>query len=228
MFNAPGLALCDTVSSPFWVNVNLKVVMDKEVNMQRLMLRILLVGLAAFFLYACGYNTMQQNEEAVFSAWGNVESNLQRRADLIPNLVETVKGYAAHERETLEGVIEARKRALSVSVSSKDLSNPDAMVWLQSAQGDLSSALSRLMVVVERYPDLKASQNFLDLQSQLEGTENRIAVARQRYNLAVQAFNASIRKFPNNLTNRFLLNLDRKTYFNADGETTAVPAVTFQ
>jgi LemA protein len=187
-----------------------------------------IAAVAIFCISGCGYNQLQQLEEATFKAWADVEATLQRRADLIPNLVETVKGYAAHERETLEGVIEARKRALSVSVSSKDLSNPDAMVWLQSAQGDLSSALSRLMVVVERYPDLKASQNFLDLQSQLEGTENRIAVARQRYNQAVEAFNASIRKFPNNLTNRFILNLDRKTYFNADAEASAVPAVAFQ
>ena len=141
MFNAPGLALCDTVSSPFWVNVNLKVVMDKEVNMQRLMLRILLVGLAAFFLYACGYNTMQQNEEAVFSAWGDVESNLQRRADLIPNLVEVVKGYAAHERETLEAVTNARAKATSVQLSASDLSDPAAMQMFQEAQGQLGSAL---------------------------------------------------------------------------------------
>ncbi len=187
-----------------------------------------ITAVAALCLSGCGYNQLQQLEEATFKAWADVEATLQRRTDLIPNLVETVKGYAAHERETLEGVVEARKRAVSVPFSSKDLSNPDAMAWLQAAQGELSSALSRLMVVVERYPDLKASHNFLDLQNQLEGTENRIAVARQRYNQAVEAFNASIRKFPNNLTNRFILNLDRKTYFNADGGPTAVPTVTFQ
>ena len=177
--------------------------------MHKSMLRIMLVGLATFFFYACGYNTMQQNEEAVFSAWGNVESNLQRRADLIPNLVETVKGYAAHERETLEAVTNARAKATSVQLSASDLSDPAAMQRLQAAQGALSSALARLMVVVERYPDLKANQNFKDLQNQLEGTENRINVARQRYNQSVETFNFSIRRFPNSLTNKLLLHLER-------------------
>ena len=135
--------------------------------MHKSIFRMMLVGLMVVFLYACGYNTMQQYEEAVFSAWGDVESNLQRRADLIPNLVETVKGYAAHERETLEAVINARAKATSVEVSAADLSNPAAMQQLQAAQGELSSALARLMVVVERYPDLKANQNFKDLQNQL-------------------------------------------------------------
>ena len=195
--------------------------------MHKSMLRIMLVGLATFFFYACGYNTMQQNEEAVFSAWGDVESNLQRRADLIPNLVEVVKGYAAHERETLEAVTNARAKATSVQLSASDLSDPAAMQRLQAAQGALSSALARLMVVVERYPDLKANQNFLDLQNQLEGTENRINVARQRYNQSVEKFNFSIRKFPNSLTNSLLLHLARKEYFKADAAAQQVPQVTF-
>ena len=195
--------------------------------MHKSMLRIMLVGLATFFFYACGYNTMQQNEEAVFSAWGDVESNLQRRADLIPNLVEVVKGYAAHERETLEAVTNARAKATSVQLSASDLSDPAAMQRLQAAQGALSSALARLMVVVERYPDLKANQNFLDLQNQLEGTENRINVARQRYNQAVEAFNFAIRKFPNSLTNSLMLHLERKEYFKADAAAQQVPTVTF-
>ncbi len=195
--------------------------------MRNLVFRILLVGLMGFFFYACGYNTMQQNEEAVFGAWGNVESNLQRRADLIPNLVEVVKGYAAHERETLEAVINARAKATSVNVSTSDLNNPAAMQQLQAAQGALSSALARLMVVVERYPDLKANQNFQDLQNQLEGTENRINVARQRYNQSVETFNFSIRKFPNSLTNKLLLQLERKEYIKAEEGAQGAPEVKF-
>lgn len=187
----------------------------------------MIVVLMVVFLYACGYNTMQQNEEAVFSAWGGVESNLQRRADLIPNLVETVKGYAAHERETLEAVINARAKATSVEVSASDLSNPAAMQQLQAAQGELSSALARLMVVVERYPDLKANENFKDLQNQLEGTENRINVARQRYNQNVETFNFSIRKFPNSLTNKLLLHLERKEYIKAEEGAARAPEVKF-
>jgi LemA protein len=182
----------------------------------------------ALMLTGCGYNTMQRLEEGVFKAWGDIESNLQRRADLIPNLVEVVKGYAAHEKETLTAVVEARAKATSVQLSAADLANPQAMQQLQDAQGALSSALARLMVVVERYPDLKANQNFLDLQNQLEGTENRINVARQRYNKAVEAFNYAIRKFPNSLTNSLLLNLERKEYFKADAAAQQVPAVTFQ
>lgn len=195
--------------------------------MCKIICRVLLVAWMISFFYACGYNTMQQNEEAVFSAWGNVESSLQRRADLIPNLVQVVKGYAAHEKETLEAVINARAKATSVKVSTSDLNNPAAMQQLQAAQGALSSALARLMVVVERYPDLKANQNFQDLQNQLEGTENRINVARQRYNQAVEKFNFSIRKFPNSLTNKLLLNLERKEYFKAEEGAKRAPEVKF-
>jgi LemA protein len=187
--------------------------------------RILILCVFSIFFFSCGYNTMQQNEEAVFKAWGDVESNLQRRADLIPNLVEVVKGYAAHEKETLQAVIEARAKATAVNISASDLSNPEAMQRLSGAQGALSSALSRLMVVVERYPDLKANQNFLDLQNQLEGTENRINVARQRYNQAVETFNFSIRKFPNSLTNSLMLHLERKEYFKAEEGAEYAPKV---
>lgn len=195
--------------------------------MRNLMFRIFLLFVSGILFYSCGYNTMQQNEEEVFGAWGNVESNLQRRADLIPNLVEVVKGYAAHEKETLEAVINARARATAVNVTASDLSNAEAMQQLQSAQGELSSALARLMVVVERYPDLKANQNFLDLQNQLEGTENRINVARQRYNQSVEKFNFSIRKFPNSLTNSLLLHLERKAYFKAEEGAARAPQVKF-
>ena len=188
---------------------------------------VILFALMLGTLSGCGYNTIQQLDEAVNKSWGDVESNLQRRADLIPNLVQVVKGYAAHEKETLEAVVNARSKATAVQLSPQDLGNPQAMQQFQAAQGALSSALSRLMVVVERYPDLKANQNFLDLQNQLEGTENRINVARQRYNQAVEAFNYAIRKFPNNLTNSFLLHLDRKEYFKADAAAQQVPTVKF-
>ena len=188
---------------------------------------VLLSFVFILFLSGCGYNKMQANEEAVNKAWGDVESNLQRRADLIPNLVEVVKGYASHEKETLQAVIEARAKATSVNITPGDLGNAQAMQQFSQAQGGLTSALSRLMVVVEKYPDLKANQNFLDLQNQLEGTENRINVSRQRYNEAVETFNYSIRKFPNSLTNSMLLHLESKEYFKADEGAKAVPKVKF-
>lgn len=180
-----------------------------------------------FAFSGCGYNTIQQLEEEVFSAWGDLESNLQRRSDLIPNLVSTVKGYAAHEKTTLTDVIQARASATSVKLDAKDLSNPQAIANFQKAQGEISSALSRLMVVVEKYPNLKADAHFTDLMHQLEGTENRINVARQRYNEAVKNFNFSIRKFPNNLTNNLMLNLEKKEYFKAEESAKAAPEVKF-
>jgi LemA protein len=196
--------------------------------MKRWWIRFLVTAWMAVFLFSgCGYNELQQLEENVFRSWSDVESTLQRRADLIPNLVETVKGYAAHERETLESVTQARSRATGIQLSTKELSDPQALQRLQQAQGELSSALARLLVVVERYPDLKANQQFLDLQNQLEGTENRINVARQRYNQGVERFNAAIRKFPYNLTNNFLLHLERKEYFKAEQGAAAAPKVSF-
>ncbi len=186
----------------------------------------ILLALSLLFT-GCGYNTLQMKEEQVFKAWADVESTLQRRADLIPNLVATVKGYASHERETLEAVVNARSKATSVQLSPEDLSSQAAMQQLAAAQGGLTSALSRLMVVVERYPDLKANQNFLDLQNQLEGTENRINVARQRYNATVEDFNGSIRRFPQSLTNSLLLKLERKEYFKADEGAQTAPQVNF-
>ncbi len=190
-------------------------------------LMIGVVIVAAVVLSSCGYNTMQRYEEAVFKAWGDLDAQLQRRADLIPNLVETVKGFAAQERETLEAVINARSRASSIQLTPEMLSDPQAVAQFQEAQGSLSSALSRLMVVVEAYPELKSNQNFRDLQVQLEGTENRISVARQRYNEAVERFNFSIRRFPNSITNSLLLHLERKTYFEADAASREVPKVEF-
>lgn len=178
-------------------------------------------------LSGCGYNTMQKNEEAVFAAWGDVEAAYQRRSDLIPNLVETVKAYAAHERETLQAITEARAEVGKTQISAKDLNDPVAVQRFIEAQGAMSSALSRLLLVVERYPELKANQNFLDLQHQLEGTENRINVARQRYNDAVRIFNTSIRTFPNNLTNKLLLHLERKEAFKAQEGASRAPSVKF-
>jgi len=188
-----------------------------------------------YFLFAimllsisgCGYNTMQANEEGVKAAWGDVEASYQRRNDLIPNLVEVVKAYAKHERETLTAVTEARAKVGSIQMSKDILDNPGAFAKFQEAQGALSSALSRLMVVVEKYPDLKANQNFQDLQHQLEGTENRINVARVRYNKAVETFNTSIRIFPNSLTNGLLLHLKLKEPFKAEAGTEKAPRVQF-
>ncbi len=178
-------------------------------------------------LSGCGYNTMQANEEAVIAAWGNVESSYQRRADLIPNLVEVVKGYAKHEADTLKAVTEARAKVGSMQVTKDVLNNPASLNKFQQAQGELSGALSRLMVVVEKYPDLKANQNFLDLQKQLEGTENRINVARERYNGSVQVFNVSIRTFPDSLTNSLMLHLQRKEAFKAEEGAKVAPKVKF-
>jgi LemA protein len=189
--------------------------------------RWVLIGLAAGALSSCGYNVLQGNEEAVFKAWADVDSQLQRRADLIPNLVATVKGYASHERETLEAVVNARARATQVTIRAEDLGDEQAMARYQAAQGELSSVLGRLLAVAEAYPDLKANQNFLDLQNQLEGTENRISVARQRYNEAVQTFNFSIRSFPYSLTNNLLLHLKRKEPFKADEAAREAPKVEF-
>ncbi|WP_210712651.1 LemA family protein [Pseudomonas sp. MWU349] len=150
-------------------------------------------------LSGCGINNIPTLDEQVKADWGQVQNQYQRRADLIPNLVETVKGYAKHEEETLTAVIEARAKATSIQVDAKTLDNPEKLKQFQQAQDQLSGALSRLMVVSERYPDLKANQNFLALQSQLEGTENRIAVARRDFILAVQKYNTEIRTFPGRL-----------------------------
>ncbi len=180
---------------------------------------------AVFSLTSCGYNTMQANEEEVLAKWGDVEAAYQRRMDLIPNLVEVVKGYAAHEKDTLTAVTDARSKAGSFQVSKDVMDNPAALQKFQSIQGELSSALSKLMVLVEKYPDLKANQNFMDLQHQLEGTENRINVARVRYNEAVQKFNTSIRTFPNSITNSMLLHLKLKEPFKAQEGAATAPKV---
>ena len=188
---------------------------------------IIMCSLFALSVSGCGYNTMQTNEEAVKAAWGDVEATYQRRNDLIPNLVEVVKGYASHEKETLTAVTEARAKVGTIQMSKDMLDDPQALAKFQSAQGEISSALSRLMVVVEKYPDLKANQNFQDLQHQLEGTENRINVARTRYNRAVETFNSSIRTFPNSLTNSLLLHLKLKEPFKGEPGSEKAPKVKF-
>jgi len=191
-------------------------------------LKAIIALIAGLMLSSCGYNTMQANEEEVFAAWGDVEAAYQRRLDLIPNLVEVVKGYAKHEKDTLTAVTEARAKVGSIQMTKDLVNDPQAFQKFQAAQGELTSSIARLMVVVERYPDLKANQNFTDLQHQLEGTENRINVARVRYNQAVQKFNTSIRTFPNSLTNRLLLHLDRKEPFKAQEGASNAPKVNFQ
>lgn len=195
------------------------------------MVRRFKLGLLCFLLLlmfsGCGYNTIQTNEEGVKAAWGDVEATYQRRNDLIPNLVEVVKTYAKHEKETLTAVTEARAKVGTIQAGKDLLNDPQAFKQFQEAQSGMSSALSRLLVVAENYPDLKANQNFLDLQHQLEGTENRINVARGRYNKAVEVFNSSIRIFPNSLTNKFLLGLKLKEPFKAEAGAEKAPKVKF-
>ena len=166
-------------------------------------MRKLALGLAAFagmLLSGCGYNNMQSQDEQIKSAWSEVLNQYQRRADLIPNLVNTVKGYAAQESSVLLGVTQARAKVGSIQATPELVNDPAAFAKFQAAQSELSSALSRLLVVTENYPQLKSDQNFRDLQAQLEGTENRITVARNRYIQAVQNYNVSVRQFPGNLT----------------------------
>ncbi|MFA5849414.1 MAG: LemA family protein [Bacteroidales bacterium] len=189
----------------------------------------LLVILGAFvllFFWAMGgYNKMVSQEEGVTSAWSQVENVYQRRADLIPNLVATVKGYAAHEQETLEGVVNARAKATQTTIDPTKMTQA-SLDKFQAAQGELSSALSRLMVVVEKYPDLKANQNFLELQAQLEGTENRITVERQKYNDVAKSYNTLIRQFPKNVI-AGLFGFERKVYFEAKEGAENAPKVEF-
>jgi LemA protein len=177
-------------------------------------LQAVVLVLMAALLSGCGYNTIQVQDEATKSAWSEVVNQYQRRADLIPNLVNTVKGFAAQEQAVLIGVTEARAKATQTQVNADD---PASLQQFQAAQGELSSALSRLMVVVERYPELKSDQNFRDLQAQLEGTENRITVARNRYIQAVQDYNVTIRKFPVNLT-AMVFGYDVKPNFTVENE----------
>lgn len=184
---------------------------------------ILIIG--ALTLSSCGYNTLVEQEENVAQAWAKVETQYQRRSDLIPNLVNTVKGYADFEQETLTQVMEARSKATSINVDAENLT-PEAIQQYQQAQSQLSGALSRLLVTVERYPDLKASQQFSQLQAQLEGTENRISVARDKFNEAVGTYNTSTRKFPRNIV-AGIFGFDKKGYFESEQGADEAPEVEF-
>lgn len=183
----------------------------------------------AFLLTGCGINNIPTYDENVKAAWSQVENQYQRRADLVPNLVETVKGFAAQEKETLTAVIEARSKATSIQVDESILNNPEKLQQFQQAQGELSSALSRLMVVSERYPDLKSNQNFLALQSQLEGTENRISVARRDFIQSVERYNTEIRTFPGKIWHKILYSdMPQRENFEATAENAKeAPKVTF-
>ncbi len=191
--------------------------------MKRLFYLILIAG--AMSLQSCQYNTMVEKQEAVTAQWSQVENVYQRRADLIPNLVATVKGYADFEQETLTAVVEARAKATSINVDPSKL-DANSIQQFQAAQDGLSSALARLMVVVEKYPDLKANQNFLELQSQLEGTENRITVERKKFNEAAQDYNTYIRKFPNNMI-AGMFDFEKMDYFEAKEGAEEAPKVEF-
>lgn len=190
----------------------------------------ILINIGALLLLlsfsGCGYNSMVDKEENVSGKWSQVQNAYQRRADLIPNLVNTVKGAANFERETLTEVINARAKATSVNINSSDSLTPEKIQQFQQAQDALSSSLSRLLVSVERYPELKSNQNFLELQAQLEGTENRISVERKNFNDAVQDYNAYIRRFPNNLTSG-MFGFERKGYFEAQAGADKAPQVQF-
>lgn len=188
---------------------------------------IVLLALAGiiFLWYQGVYNGLVKADENVKSVWGNVENQYQRRSDLIPNLVATVKGYATHEQTTLENVINARAKATQMTIDPTNL-NEETMAQFQAVQGELSSALSRLLVNVEAYPDLKANQNFLDLQAQLEGTENRIAVERMRFNETAQEYNTLVRKFPNNII-AGISGFSVKPYFKAEAGAEKAPEVRF-
>lgn len=191
-------------------------------------LTLLAVLSASLLVSGCGYNTIQAQDEAVTAAWAEVLNQYQRRADLIPNLVETVRGFADQEREVLVGVTEARSQVSSIQATPELLNDPAAFQQFQAAQGDLGSALSRLLVTVEAYPDLQSDQNFRDLQAQLEGTENRITVARNRFIAATQEYNTTVRQFPVNLTAK-VFGYDTKPTFTPqnEAEISTPPAVDF-
>ena len=190
-----------------------------------IILALLIVGFMLYNVFVGSFNNMVTKNEAVNVAWQNVESDYQRRLDLIPNLVNTVKGYADFEQETLTGVIEARSKATKVTIEPNNIT-PESLKNFQAVQGELSSALSRLLVTVERYPDLKANQNFLELQTELAGTENRIKVARNKFNQSVQDYNTYIKTFPRNMISG-MFGFHPRTYFEADEAAAKAPEVKF-
>lgn len=188
---------------------------------------IAIVAVVAIIVFwaISGYNSLVGMDENVSNQWANVETQYQRRADLIPNLVNTVKGYAAHEKETLEGVMAARSQATQIKVDPTDLT-PEKLAEYQKAQGQLATALGRLLAITENYPDLKANQNFLELQAQLEGTENRINVARKNFNDAAKTYNTTIRRFPKNIL-AGMFGFDKRAYFEAAEGAEQAPQVQF-
>ena len=185
---------------------------------------VALVAIIALWAMSA-YNKLVVADESVTTEWANVESQYQRRADLIPNLVSTVKGYAAHEQETFEAVVSARAKATQMTVDAKDLT-PEKLQEYQAAQGEVGAALGRLLMITENYPDLKANQNFMALQEQLEGTENRIQVARQKFNLTAKTYNTSIRRFPTNIL-AGMFGFESKAYFEAEAGADQAPKVEF-
>ena len=186
-------------------------------------LGVVILAVAFFFFHS--YNLLVANDEAVATSWGNLQSQYQRRADLVPNLVNTVKGYAKHESETLEAVVSARSKATQLNVSPEDLT-PEKVRQIQAAQGELSQALGRLLAITENYPQLKANENFSELQTQLEGTENRINESRQAYNESVRKYNVSVRAFPKNIV-AGMFGFERKSQFEADQSAQKAPDVQF-
>lgn len=186
---------------------------------------ILMAVVATFALTSCTYNKLVEQEETVTRAWADVEAQYQRRADLIPNLVNTVKGYAAHEKEALEAVVNARSKATQISIDPSNVT-PEQLAEFQAAQGEITQALGRLIAISESYPDLKANEQFSELQAQLEGTENRIAESRRLYNEAVQTYNVSVRRFPNIIW-AWIFKFDKKVPFAAEAGAAKAPSVEF-
>ena len=195
--------------------------------MKKLSIPVIIIAVVAVIAIMCvsAYNSLVSSEESVDTAWSQVENVYQRRADLIPNLVNTVKGYAAHEKETLEGVVSARAKATQMTIDPTNLT-PEAIEKFQAAQGELGSALGKLLAITENYPDLKANENFKELQAQLEGTENRIAVERKKFNETAQVYNTAIRKFPRSIV-ASMFGFERKPYFKAQEGAEQAPTVQF-
>ena len=195
--------------------------------MKKLSIPVIIIAVVAVIAIMCvsAYNSLVSSEESVDTAWSQVENVYPRRVDLLPNLVNTVKGYAAHEKETLEGVVSARAKATQMTIDPTNLT-PEAIEKFQAAQGELGSALGKLLAITENYPDLKANENFKELQAQLEGTENRIAVERKKFNETAQVYNTSIRKFPRSIV-ASMFGFERKPYFKAQEGAEQAPTVQF-
>lgn len=188
-------------------------------------MQLILLAVCAVMLSSCQYNSMVEKDEAVSKAWSNVENQYQRRSDLIPNLVNVVKGYAQHEQGTLEAVISARSKATQITVDPENLT-PEKLQEYQKAQGEIGSALGKLLAITENYPDLKANENFKELQAQLEGTENRIAVERRKFNEIAQDYNTYIRTFPNNIISS-IFGFEKRPYFQAEEGSEKAPKIEF-